>query len=188
MHSNTIPNIGAMFYYVRTAQDPESVASALRQTMHETDANLPIFDMKTMDRQIDEDMFADRIVSLLSAFFGMLATALAAIGLYGVMSYTVTRRTREIGIRMALGASRGEVLGIVMREVAILAGIGIAIAAPLSFPLANLAKSMLYGVAPHDAIALAGAAAVLAATALAAGYLPAARAARVDPLVALRND
>ena len=101
-----------------------------------------------MDRQIDEDMFADRIVSLLSAFFGILATALAAIGLYGVMSYTVTRRTREIGIRMALGASRGEVLGIVMREVAILAGVGIAIAAPLSFPLANLAKSMLYGVAP----------------------------------------
>jgi predicted permease len=182
------PNIGAMFYYVRTAQDPESISSALRQTIHETDANLPIFALKTMDRQIDEDMFADRIVSMLSAFFGILATALAAIGLYGVMSYTVTRRTREIGIRMALGASRGEVLGIVMREVAILAGVGIAIAAPLSFPLANLAKSMLYGVAPHDAIALAGAAAVLAATALAAGYLPAARAARVDPLVALRND
>ncbi len=182
------PGIGAMVYYVRTAQDPESIASALRQTVHEADANLPVFDLKTMDRQIDEDMFADRIVSMLSAFFGVLATALAAIGLYGVMSYTVTRRTREIGIRMALGAGRGEVVGLVMREVAILAGIGIAIAAPLSFPLANLAKSMLYGVAPHDAIALAGAAAVLALTALVAGYVPAARAARVDPLVALRND
>jgi ABC-type antimicrobial peptide transport system permease subunit len=177
-----------MFYYVRTAQDPESVASALRQTVHEADANLPIFNLKTMDRQIDEDMFSDRIVSLLSAFFGILATALAAIGLYGVMSYTVTRRTREIGIRMALGAGRGEVLGLVMREVAILAGVGIAIAAPLSFPLENLAKSMLYGVAPHDTLALVGAALALAATALTAGYLPAARAARVDPLIALRND
>ena len=127
-------SIGAMFYYVRTAQDPESIASALRQTVHEADANLPVFDLKTMDRQIDEDMFADRIVSLLSAFFGVLATALAAIGLYGVMSYTVTRRTREIGIRMALGAGRGEVLGLVMREVAILAAIGIAIAAAAIVP------------------------------------------------------
>jgi ABC-type antimicrobial peptide transport system permease subunit len=89
---------------------------------------------------------------------------------------------------MALGAGRGEVLGLVMREVAGMAAIGIAIAAPLSYPLASLAKSMLYGVAPHDAMALAGAAVVLAVTALAAGYIPAARAARVDPLVALRND
>ncbi len=182
------PNIGAMTYYVRTAQEPELIASALRQIVHEADANLPVFNLKTMDRQIDEDIFTDRIVSMLSAFFGLLATSLAAMGLYGVMSYTVTRRTREIGVRMALGAGRGEVLGLVMREVATMAAIGIAIAAPLAYSLANLAKSMLYGVAPHDAMALAGAAAVLAAAALAAGYFPAARAARVDPLVALRND
>ena len=181
-------NIGAMTYYVRTAQDPESMASALRRIVHEADANLPVFGLKTMERQIDEDIFADRLVSMLAAFFGVLATALAAIGLYGVMSYTVTRRRREIGVRMALGAGRGEVLGLVMREVAAMAAIGIAIAAPLSYPLASLAKSMLYGVAPHDAMALAGAAVVLAVTALAAGYIPAARAARVDPLVALRND
>jgi ABC-type antimicrobial peptide transport system permease subunit len=128
------------------------------------------------------------MVSALSAFFGLLATVLAAIGLYGVMSYTVTRRTREIGIRMALGAGRREVLGMVLGEVALLAAIGIAIAAPLSFPLASLAKSMLYGVAPHDVATLTGAAALLALTALAAGYIPAARAARVDPLTALRHD
>jgi predicted permease len=180
--------IGGMTYYVRTSQDPETLAGALRQAVREADANLPVYNMKTMQRQIEEDVFADRMVSALSAFFGLLATVLAAIGLYGVMSYTVTRRTREIGIRMALGASRRDVLGIVLGEVALLAAIGIAIAAPLSFPLASLAKSMLYGVAPHDAAVLAGAAALLAFTALAAGYIPAARAARVDPLTALRHD
>jgi ABC-type antimicrobial peptide transport system permease subunit len=104
------------------------------------------------------------------------------------MSYTVTRRTREIGIRIALGAGRGEVLGLVLREIAILTGIGIAIAAPLSFPLVGLAKSMLFGVAPDNMWVLVSAAAVLALTALASGAVPALRAVRVDPLSALRND
>jgi len=181
-------SIGALTYYLRTSQDPQSIASALRQAVREADASLPVYNLKTMQRQIDDDMFADRVVTLLSGVFGVLATALAAIGLYGVLSYTVTRRTREIGIRIALGARRGDVLGLVLREVAILAVIGIGIAIPLSFPLANLAKSMLYGVAPHDVWALAGGTAVLFLVALAAGYMPAARAARVDPLVALRTD
>ena len=182
------PGIGAMRFYVRTAQDPETVATALRQVVREADSRLPVFEMKTMERQIDEDMFADRIVSLLSAFFSALATGLAAMGLYGLMSYNVSRRTREIGIRIALGAGRGEVLSSVMRETALLTVIGIAIAAPLSFPLASLAKAMLYGVAPHDGWALAAAAVILGLTAAVAGYLPAARAARVDPLVALRGE
>jgi predicted permease len=182
------PNIGALTYYVRTVQDPASIAPSLRQVVREADASLPVFDMKTMERQIDEDMFSDRIVSLLSGFFGVLATLLAGIGLYGLMSYTVTRRTREIGIRMALGAGRGEVLGLVLREIAILTGLGIALAAPLSFPLAKLAKSMLFGVEPNNVWALSAAAAVLALTALASGALPALRATRVDPLAALRRD
>ena len=182
------PSIGAMTYYVRTAQEPASIAPALRQVVREADPSLPIYGLKTMARQIDEDLFANRIVALLSAFFGVLATVLAAIGLYGVMSYTVTRRTREIGVRIALGAGRGEVLRLVMREVAILAAIGIALAIPLSLSLDKVAKSMLYGTASHDMVALAGAAAVLASTAVAAGLLPAVRATRVDPLVALRND
>jgi len=179
--------IGAMTYYVRTSQDPASIRPALRQVVRESDASLPLFDMKTMERQIDEDMFSDRIVSMLSGFFGVLATALAGIGLYGLMSYTVTRRTREIGIRMALGAGRGEVLRLVLREIAILTGVGIAVAAPLSFPLASLAKSMLFGVAPNNVWVLTAAAAVLALTALASGAVPAIRAVRVDPLLALRN-
>ena len=182
------PNIGAMTYYVRTSQDPASIGLALRQVVREADASLPLFDMKTMERQIDEDMFSDRIVSMLSGFFGVLATALAGIGLYGLMSYTVTRRTREIGIRMALGAGRGEVLRLVLREIAILTGVGIAIAAPLSFPLASLAKSMLFGMAPNNIGVLAAAAAVPALTTLASGAVPAIRAVRVDPLLALRND
>jgi putative ABC transport system permease protein len=183
-----IPNMGGMTYYVRTSQEAGLIAASLRHTVREIDASLPVYGMKTMDRQIDDNLFSDRIVSLLSAFFGVLATLLAAIGLYGVMSYMVTRRTREIGIRMALGAGQAEVLGLVMCEVIILAAIGIAVAIPLAIALSNLAKSLLYGMTPHDALPLIGATTVLVMTALAAGYIPAARAARVDPLVALRND
>ena len=180
--------IGGMTYYVRTAQRPDAITSALREAVHEADANLPLFNVKTMERQIDDDLFSDRVVSILSAFFGLLATAMAAMGLYGVMSYMVARRTREIGIRMALGAGRGEVLGLVLREVAVLAGLGIVIAAALLYPLTNLTKAMLYGVTPHNPAVVLGAAVLLGVTSLAAGYVPAARAARVDPLIALRNE
>jgi predicted permease len=181
-------SIGAMTYYVRSAQDPAAIGPALRQVVRDADASLPVFDMKTMQQQIDEDIFSDRIVSLLSAFFGVLATVLAGIGLFGLLSYTVTRRTREIGIRMALGAGRGEVLRLMMREVLFGAGLGIAIAAPLCFPLATLAKSMLFGMASGSGWAIASAAAVLAFTAMASAALPAFRAVRVDPLSALRKD
>jgi predicted permease len=183
------PAIGAgLTYYVRTEQDPESIASALRHVVRESGTDIPVYDVKTMTRQIDEAIFADRMVSMLSAFFGVLATILAAIGLYGVVSYMVTRRTREIGIRMALGAGKGDVVALILREVAILAALGMAIAAAMCFPLTELARSMLFGVAPHNGLALAGAAVLLTVTSAAAGYLPALRASRVDPLVALRND
>jgi ABC-type antimicrobial peptide transport system permease subunit len=177
-----------MSFFVRTAADPSLIAPTLRKAVREMDANLPVTGLRTMEQRVDENLFAERIVSLLSAFFGVLATVLAAIGLYGVMTYVVTLRTREIGVRLALGANPTEVLRLILREVALLAAAGIAIAVPLYFPLAKLAKSLLFGVAPHDTAVLAGAAMVLALTALAAGYLPAARAARVDPLVALRNE
>jgi predicted permease len=180
--------LGGMSFFVRTAADPSLIAPALREAVHQMDANLPVTGLRTMEQQVDESLFAERIVSLLSAFFGVLATVLAAIGLYGVMSYAVTRRTPEIGVRLALGANPADVVRLILREVALLTAAGIAIAAPLYFPLAKLAKSLLFGVAPNDTKVLAGAAIVLALTALAAGCLPAARAARVDPLVALRNE
>jgi predicted permease len=179
---------GTTTFYVRTNQDPESIASALRQATHETDPNLPMFAFKTMDQQIDESVFTDRLISGLAAFFGLLATLLAAIGLYGVMSYLVTRRTREIGIRMALGAGRQAVLKLVLAEVAVLIAVGVGIALPAAFPLTRLTQSLLYQVSPNDPLVVAVATALLVSVALLAGYLPAARATRVDPLSALRNE
>jgi len=175
-----VPGMGPLTYYVRTAQEPASLGPVLRQVVREADPSLPIFDLKTMEQQIDDDIFSDRIVSVLSTFFGALATALAGIGLYGLLSYTVTRRTREIGIRMALGAGRGQVLGLVR--------IGIAIAAPLSYPLSALVKSMLFQTAPGSTWAVIAGATVLSLTALLSAAVPAMRAIGVDPLRALRND
>ena len=182
------PGEGGMTWYVRTSREPLAAVAMLRQAVRDSDSTLPVFDVKTMEQQIDDSVFANRILSTLTAFFALLATGLAAIGLYGVMSYAVARRTREIGIRMALGARPGEVVSMVLREVALLAGGGIAVAIPLAYPLTRLARSMLYGVAPGDAGMLAAAACVLAAAALAAGYFPAARAARIDPQIALRQE
>ena len=127
-------------------------------------------------------------MAALSAFFGILATVLAAIGLYGVMAYTVTRRTREIGIRLALGAGRASLLKLVLREVALLTAIGVAIAIPLALAVTRLVRSELYGIVPNDPLSIAAAALVLASVALLAGYIPAERATRVDPLTALRYE
>ena len=180
--------MGGMTFYLRSAQESGQVIAAAREIVKQADATLPIFDVKTMDRQIDEDLFADRIVSALSTFFGVLATALAGLGLYGVLSYTVARRTREIGIRMALGAGRRQVLLLILREVAFMTALGIALAVPLFYEFAGVTRSMLYSVAPHDVWTLLGAAAVLGSAALLAGCIPASRASRIDPLVALRID
>jgi predicted permease len=174
--------------YVRTAQDPARMAGALRQVVTRTDANLPVFGMKTMETQVNESLFTERLVAMLSAVFGCLATLLAAIGLYGVMAFTVARRTREIGIRMAMGADRGKVVWLVMREVALMAAIGIGIGLPAAWGLSQFIRAQLFGLEPHDAATLVAATLILAAVSLVAGYIPAARATRVDPLVALRYE
>ena len=181
--------LNEMTFYVRgsgTAID--SMPEQLRQTVRRADAGMPIYEMQTMARTVDEALFNERMLALLSASFGLLATVLAAIGLYGVMTYTVSRRTREIGIRIALGAERPAVVWMVLREVAFLTVIGIGLGVPAALALSRLVQSQLYGIEPTDPATLVVAATTLAAVALLAGYIPARRAARVQPVRALRYE
>jgi predicted permease len=180
--------IDQLTFYVRTDPDVAGMPGGARQVVQRLDPSLPIFDMKTMEAQVDESLFLERLVASLSMLFGGLATALAAVGLYGVMSYTVSRRTREIGIRMALGAARGSVLWMVLREVAIMAFAGILVGLPIAIGLSRFVQSQLYGLSPTDPATLGVAAAVLCTVALLAGYVPARRATRIDPMLALRYE
>jgi putative ABC transport system permease protein len=181
-------NLGRITFYARTDQDVVSIAPSLRREVAQRDNNLPIYDLKTLRQQTNESLFADRFLTFLSICFGSLAAALAAIGLYGVMAYTVTRRMREIGIRIALGATQGRVAWLVLREVALLAGAGLLAGAPLAFALGRAAESLLFGVKAGDPLVFAAAGLLLTLVALFGGYLPARRAAKVDPMVALRRE
>ena len=180
--------IGQITFYVRARGSASAIGTSIRQIAQRVDPNLPIFDMKTMTSVVEESLFLERMVAVLSVAFGALATLLAAIGLYGVMSYTVARRTREIGIRMALGAERSSVMWLVLREVALMVGLGVAIGLPLALMLSRIVQSQLFAMSAHDPIALTAAAALLTIIALVAGYLPARRATRVDPMLALRYE
>jgi predicted permease len=181
-------SVTQLTYYVRAARDDGgAIAAGIRQSVRRLDPNLPIFNMKTMAVQIDESLFVERMVAVLSVAFGALATLLAAIGLYGVMSYAVTRRTREIGIRMALGAERGRVLWLVLREVAAMALAGIAGGLAAALWVTRQVQSQLYGLSPNDPLTLGIAMGLLATVAIASGYIPARRATTIDPMIALKQ-
>jgi predicted permease len=182
------PNVGGLTYYVRSTVEPDSFAAQIKRAVARVDAGLPVTNLKTMQAQIGESLFVERMVAVLSAAFGALATILAAIGLYGVMSYAVTMRTREIGLRVALGADQRSVLLLVLREVAILAGIGIAIGLPLGLGAGKVIEAQLFGLSWRDPLAFAIATLSLVTTAFVAGLVPALRAARVDPMTALRYE
>jgi predicted permease len=182
------PYLGGMTIYVRTAGEPNQLISSVRAKMRELDANVPVYAMRTMDEQISNSLSTERMIASLSTVFGSVATVLAIIGLYGVMSYSVAQRTREIGIRMALGAEQGKVIGMVMREVTTLIAIGVAVGVPAALLLTRVVKSQLYGLEAHDPWTLGLATALLGIVACAAGYVPAMRASRVDPMKALRYE
>jgi predicted permease len=179
---------GELTYYVRAGLDPAAVGGLIRREVSRLDANMPVAEMRTLESQIDRLISTERLVAALALAFGELATLLAAVGLYGVMAFMVARRTREIGIRMALGALRGSVLWLVMREVALVTGIGIAVGLPLAYGAGHLVRSQLFGVQAWDLAALAGATLVIALAAALAGFLPAHRATVIDPINALRYE
>jgi ABC-type antimicrobial peptide transport system permease subunit len=181
-------DLGSLNFYVRSALPPGRTIPQVRKLVGSLDANLPVEGLQTLDKRIQDNLFLDRVVLQLAAAFAILATALAMLGLYGVMAHSVMRRTREIGIRMALGAEPGSIRGMVMREMLWILGFGLITGIPAALALAHLAESQLYGVKAFDALVLAGAVLALAAAATAAGYLPAHRASRVSPLEALRHE
>jgi predicted permease len=175
-------------FVVRYTGDFSSVSSAVRRTIHEIDRTLPITDVTTMDEWVARSITDQRVIAQLSTFFGLLAIFLSAIGIYGLMSYVVSRRTNEIGIRMALGAERMHVRWLVLREVLVLVAIGIAIGVPAALLSSRLVASMLFGLHGNDPFSLLAAVLVLLSIAALAGYLPARRASRIDPMVALRYE
>lgn len=178
--------IGEISFYVKTKQEVGAMAAATRREVQRLDGNLPVFRLKTLEGQIDESLFNDKFLTFLSMCFALLAALLASIGLYGVMAYTVTRRTREIGIRMALGATRGIVSWLILREVVVLAVIGLVIGLPAAYGLGRFTESLLFGVKASDPLVFVGAGLLLTGATLLGGYLPARKAASIDPLVALR--
>jgi len=177
-----------MTYAIRTQIPPGELFPALRQVVQQADRDLPIVDLRTQREQIDANMQMERAFAALTPGFGVLALALACVGIYGIMAYSVAQRTNEIGIRLALGAQPGQVRSMILRESTWLTFVGIVAGVASALWLTRLVKSMLYGVTPNDPVTLAAGVVVLLAIALAATWIPARRAASVQPMEALRHE
>jgi ABC-type antimicrobial peptide transport system permease subunit len=177
---------------VRTSADASGVTSRVREEVQRIDANMPLFAIDTLAAQMNAALSQERLVATLSTLFGLLALTLACVGLYGLMAFSVVRRTGELGIRMALGAGRGGVVRLMMREAILLVLAGVAIGTPAAFLAGRLSASrisgLVFGLTTTDPLTMGGAVVLLFVIAVVAAYLPAARAGRLDPMVALRHD
>jgi predicted permease len=180
--------IGQINFFVRTGSDPERFLSNIPKVLTRIDPNLPVENLRTLPQQVRENVFLDRFISVLSASFACLATLLAAVGLYGVLAYTVSQRTREIGLRMALGAAPSLVRSMVLRQVGVMVAIGGAFGLAAAVGLGWLAQSLLFELEGTDPLVLTAAAVSLSLVALAAGFIPAHRASQIDPMRALRYE
>lgn len=180
--------VGFLTYYARTTNDPVTFMRTIPTVVAKLDPNLPVEELKTLPQQVRENVFLDRMISVLSSGFAVLATLLAAVGLYGVLAFTVAQRTREFGVRMALGADAGRVRRMVLRQVAVMTAIGGTVGIAAAIGIGGLARSLLYGLERYDPLVMVVSVVILALVALAAGGIPAARASRVDPMQALRYE
>jgi predicted permease len=185
-----IPNWGknSATFYVRTTSASAAAYGLVRNEARKLDASMPVYAMKTLEGQLDETLMSDRLIALLAAGFGLLATLLASIGLYGVMAFVVARRRKELGIRLALGAEPGNVIWLVMREVLLLLAIGLTVGIPAAMGLGRFVASQLYGIQARDPFTAAATLILITLVSAAAGLIPAHRASRIDPILALRYE
>jgi predicted permease len=180
--------VGTLAFYARTGLEPAQLLRAVPGVVKRVDANLPVEELRTLPEQARENTFLERMIGTLAGAFAALATVLAAVGLYGVLAYTVAQRTREMGVRMALGAAAADVRRLVLGQVGRLVLVGGLVGLAAALGIGRAARSLLFGLAGHDPAVIAAAAALLAGVGFAAGYVPARRAARVEPTRALRYD
>jgi predicted permease len=185
-----VPNWGrgSVAFYVRTQHASNNVYELVRREVQQLDASMPLYELKTLEGQLDETLLTDRLIATLSAAFGLLATVLASVGLYGVMAFVVARRRKELGLRLALGAAPSGVMWLVMREVLVLLAIGLAIGIPAAIGAGRFVSSQLYGVGAGDPWIAISTVALLALVSAAAGLIPARRASQIDPILALRYE